>query len=265
MGGLRRVLFLAIAGVLIARAAGAQPPGGLVLRPQDTFKGLKGHVSVMLSGGFDLDVFGDVVTGVLGHRDDAQLAIRAPRPWPDLYVAIPKRVEVAVGYAVTQKLEVVGRFSRANYTSQPLRDAGSFASLLGEGTVTLDLTPYRERSWEIGVRKHMKMTRRSKQYANLMYGLRTVEPIAAGISTTAPEGTIGTFRFYDRSKVKSISIEVGFTFEFGHVGLFTQVGARVQGRLKRIDEDLAPWSLELANNTGGRFYMPLQAGVLFRL
>jgi hypothetical protein len=266
----RRALLALLPCACVAVPASAQQPtppgGGLMLTTQDTFKGIKNHVSFMLSGGFDLDVFGDVISGALGQRaDGAELAIRATRPYPDVYVALPRRAQIALGFGLTQHNEIVARLSKATYTSEPLTDAGNFVGPEGEGGVTMDVSQCRERSWEVGWRHYMMMTKRVKQYANILGGVRTIQPISAAISTE-PTGPIGDFRLYDLSKVKTLAVEVGLTVELkGHAGVFAEVGAHAQQKLKRDDEDLKTWGLEPVNNTGGRFYMPFQVGFIFRL
>ena len=170
-----------------------------------------------------------------------------------------------VGYGLFQRDEIIARVSRATYTSDPLEQAGNFAGSAGRGDLTVTFSQYRERTWEVGWRHYLVMTRRAKQYANMIYGIRTVDPISAAFVVSDPVGSIGTFKLYDRSKLQTFSLEVGLTLEAAHVGVFAQVGARFQQRLTRNDEDLKLWSLEPVNDTGMRFYMPLQFGVLLRL
>ena len=265
---IRRVLgpfLLAVALLLPSTARGQQPPAGAFRMPAAPVRPIRHHISFMLSGGFDLDVFGNVIEGALGQRGGAQVAVRQSVAWPDIYVAVPKRADFSVGFGVFKKDEVVARVSRAIYTSEPLTDAGNYAGGGLVGDLTIDVSQYRERAWEIGMRHYLVLTPKVKQYANFMWGVRTIEPISANLVVSEPTGSIGTFRLYDQSKVKTISLEIGLTFEFGRVGLFAQVGGRYVYRLKRNDDELAEWSLQALNNSGSRFYMPAQFGVLFRL
>ena len=260
-------VMLTAATLLLADTASAQQPAPqtLQLAPKAAPGGVKYHASFMLSGGFDLDAFGTVLEATLGSQGSAQVAVRQSVAWPDIYVTVPKRAEFSVGFGIFQKDEIVARISRATYTSDPLADAGNFASPSAFGDLTVDVSQYREQSWEIGLRHYLVNTPRIKQYANIMYGVRTVQPISANLTGSDGVGSIGTFRLYEQAKLKSYSLEMGLTFEFGHVGVFAQVGGRFVERLKRTDEDLATWSLEALNNSGSRFYMPAQFGVLFRL
>lgn len=262
------MVLAAAAGLLSASEARAQQapaPGAFQLIPAEPLQSVRYHASFMLSGGFDLDVFGNVLEGALGARDRAQLAVRQSVPWPDVYVAVPKRAELTVGFGVFRKDEVVLRLSHTTYTSEPLQDAGNYVEPGAAGDLTVGVSRYRERSWEIGWRHYLVLTRRVKQYANMIYGIRTVDPISADFLVSEPVGRIGTFRLYDRSEVPTISLELGLTFEAAHVGVFAQVGGRWQGKLRRNDDELAAWSLQGVNNTGPRLYIPLQFGVLFRL
>ena len=263
---LRRVLSAFVVCAAMAAPARAQLIAPATpLMPQETLKGIEHHISFMISGGFDLDVLGYIVLGAVGAHDGTPLALREAHNWPDIYVAVPKRTQIALGYGVFQHDEIVGRLSRATYLSQPLTDAGNLASPNGSMVLGLDLSPYREKAWEVGWRHYMAMTRRYKQYANILYGVRTIDPIAVTFSTPGVTDPLGTLRLYDRSQVKSFGLEIGFCLEFGHAGVFAETGAHWQRRLKRVDDDLATWSLEGINDTGVRFYMPLQFGLVFRL
>jgi hypothetical protein len=254
-------VFVSIGAPAFAQPA---PQAPVRLTVADPFQGIKKQVSLSLSGGFDLDVIGSYANGVLGRQGDAQVAIRQAVPWPDAYVAVPKRLEFVIGYGFAQKDEVVLRLSRAVYPASRTADVGNYVDDAGEQVLTLDVSPYKEQSWEIGLRHYMTMTRRAKQYVNIMYGNRMIDPLAATFRL-GTDNSLGTFRFYDKSTVKTFGLEMGLTIERGRAGAFAQVGARFVRRLKRNDEDLAPWAMEFANNTGVRFYMPLQFGVLFRL
>jgi hypothetical protein len=269
----RTLIVIVFAGLGLAAPARAQAPAGgqlppaapIELKAQDAVPGLKYHASFQISTGFDLDVLGNIINGALGTIGTSQIAIRQARPYPDIYVTVPKRSQVTAGFGVFQHDEIIGRISRATYTADPLTDAGNFAGAAGNETVAVAFSPYREKTWEVGWRRYFVMTRRAKQYANFLYGVRTVDPISGVFSVSGPEGTLGTARMYDRSKLKSFSLEVGLTYEMAHAGLYVEFGGRWQQKLKRIDDDLAVWGLQEANNTGIRFYMPLQFGVLFRL
>jgi hypothetical protein len=259
------LLFLAaFASPAFAQPAPPPAPPG-VLTVADSFKGIKKQLSFAFSGGYDLDVIGSYANGVLGRRDTTQVAIRQALPWPDAYEAIPKRTEFALGFGFAQKDEVVLRLSRAHYPASRAEDVGNYVDDVGEQVLSLDVSPYKELSWEIGLRHFMKMKRRSKLYVNLMYGNRIIEPLSAAFQLGNAGESIGTFRFYDKSTVKTFGLEMGLTIERGRAGVFTQVGARFVRRLKRNDEDVAAWEMQFVNNTGVRFYMPLQFGVLFRL
>src|SRR5581483_8978990 len=148
-----RLVFAALS-VLVPAAAIAQQqpppgrPGGTALIAKDDYKGIKHQFSFAISGGFDLDVLGDLVNGSLGQQGDTQVAIRQAQAWPDIYVAVPKRAELTIGYAVFERDEVIARVGRATYTSDPLTTAGNYATPLATGDVTLAMTQYRERAWE---------------------------------------------------------------------------------------------------------------------
>ncbi len=238
------------------------PPAGAML-PKPNIKGVKYHVSLMVSGGFDMDLFGDFVEGQLGLHDGHQLAIREPRPWPDVYVKVPRRRQATVGFGVFKKDEIIARVSKADYTATPMTDAGSYAGDTANEPMTLAVSPYHERSLEFGWRHYLVMTPRVKQFANIVFGHRTIQPISGVLSI--PEGTLGTVRLYDRSRVKTFSLEIGLSVEAAHMGVFVNSGIRWSHRLSRNDTDLIDFGLTKINNSGPRIYMPLQFGLLFRL
>jgi len=259
------IVFSGIAAPVLAQTPAGQPPKPIELKSNEGVLSLKYHATFQISGGFDLDVLGNVINGAIGAIDGQPTAIRQARPYPDVYVDVPKRAQISVGFGVFSRDEIIGRLSRATNPSQPLTDAGNIATPGGSKDLTVTFSPYREHAWEVGWRRYFVMTRRAKQYANFVYGVRTVDPISATFGITGADGTLGVARFYDRSKLKSFSLELGLTYEIAHIGLYAEVGGRWQQKLKRTDEDLATWSLQAANDTGIRFYMPLQFGVLFRL
>lgn len=228
-----------VCGMLAAAApARAQQAAPVQLIPDEKTPPIKHHATFTLSGGFDLDVIGSIVTGALGQKDDAQLAIRQTLPWPDLFVTLPKRAEFSAAFGVFEKDEAVVRLSKASYAADPLTDAGNFAGRAGDGVLTLQLSEYREQSWEIGFRHYLMNKSKAKQYANLMYGRRDIDAMSMRLSAPSPIGPIGTFRLYEKSSVPTFSLEVGMTWEFGHVGVFGQVGGRWVSRMKRDDTDL---------------------------
>jgi hypothetical protein len=261
----RRLLLLCAVCTLWAAPALAQAPaGGVRLTGEDPFRGVKNQVSFLLSGGFDMDVIGNIANGALGGRDTTQVAIKQALPWTDVYTSIPRRAELAVGFGLREKDEIVLRLSRATYPTGLAADAGNYVDDDGNVILDVEISPYKERSWEIGLRHYMKMTPKVKQYVNLMYGNRMIQPIDA-VLLPRDRAPLDTIRLYDRSTVKTFGLEMGLTREYARMGVFVQVGARFVRRMKRNDEDLAPWRLEFVNNTGVRFYMPLQFGALFRL
>jgi hypothetical protein len=244
--------------------AQAPPAGGLRLTAEDPFKGVKNQVSFVLSGGFDMDVIGNVANGALGGRDTTQVAIKQTLPWTDVYTSVPRRAELVVGFGLRQKDEIVVRLSRATYADGLAVDAGNYVDDEGNVVLDLEVSPYKEQSWEIGLRHYMKMTPKVKQYVNLMYGNRIIQPMTMVFRPVDREPG-APLRLYDKSTVKTFGLEMGLTRERGRAGVFLQIGARFVRRMKRNDEDLALWKLEFVNNTGVRFYMPVQFGVLFRL
>lgn len=242
-----------------------QAPGQAPLALEDRYLGLKHHASFAISGGFDLDFIGDIINGGLGSIDDRQIAVRQAQPWPEVYVALPKRAQASVGFALFQHDEIVARVSQAHYVSEPLGNAGNFAGTAGNETITVNFSDYRERAWEVGWRHYLIATRTFKQYGNILFGVRTVDPIRATIIASGPENTLGTVRMYGRSKCNTVTLEMGLSVERGHFGLYTEVGLHWQNKLTRDDTDLVPWLLQPINNNGPRVYMPLQFGLVFRL
>ena len=265
---IERALLLALfCGWATSRASAQGPPdlGTPVPSPEPAFQGIKHHASFMISGGFDLDVFGNFIEGGLGARDGHQIAVRQALPWPSVYIAVPRRAQASVGFGVFQHDEIVARASKADYVGGVIDDIGNLAGTAGNETVTIAFSQYHERAWEAGWRHYLVMTRRVKQYVNMLYGIRTVQPISGTYSTSGPEGTLGTLRLYDESRCKTVSLEMGLSVEVSHVGFFVEAGFRWQQKLNRQDNELAAWSLQPVNNTGLRFYIPAQFGIVFRL
>ncbi len=263
----RALVVAAIASVWMTSSASAQqaglpPPAPNKIAEQAQFS-VKHHFSFFLSGGWDLDVIGNLLKQTEGSFNGQQVIIEPPQTaYTDIYVATPKRGEAAVGFGISKRSEIVFRVSQARYQSSPAAIGAPNDAL------TVSMTPYREQSLELGLRHYFATGRTFRRYANFMFGQRKIDALSGtftGDPTFLTDPNIGVLRLYGASTVPSISLEFGQTYETKHIGIFLEGGMRWQQRLNRIDDDLTPLGLQLANNTGGRLYIPLQFGVLFRL
>jgi hypothetical protein len=254
------VIGLSLAAPAFAQTAGQQPPPiGPTTRtkPHESWS-LKGHLSLQVSGGFDLDVFGNILAVSQGKPTPSQSLIVSTTAYPDTYVKTPRRAEAAVGFGIFARDEVFARVSRTQYSATPLNVGVDRAGM----AATLSL--YKEQSVEVGLRHYFNTGTKRRTYVAISGGQRKINPLSGEFAPLLGD-SLGTLRLYDASKVKTISVEFGFTYEMKHLGVYFEGGVRWQDKLTRQDADLTVWGLDTANDTGGRLYMPVQFGFLFRL
>ena len=252
------MVVLATAGAAPALAqAGAGPQRQpTTLKPHSNWT-VKGHLSLQLSTGLDLDAFGNITDVGVGQRGTQPLVINLTG-YPDTYVTTPHRERIAIGLGFARRAEVFVQASRTTYTGTPVGVGVENANM------TMDISPYKEVAFDVGLRKYFNTGESRRIYVALSGGQRKIDAISAVFD---PEvgASLGRLRLYDASKVKSFGVEFGITLEGKHVGLFFDGGARWQGKLKQLDDDLLVFGLEKGNDTGARFYMPVQLGLLIRM
>jgi hypothetical protein len=263
----QRVLLSAMLAIGVsapAFAQGVQPVPASPAARQTKAKAnwtLKHHLSLQVSGGFDLDVFGSILAVGVGTRETpefTQTLVINKTAYPDAYVATPRRSEAAIGFGIFSRDELFARVSRATYLAQPIGVG------VEQAKMTAALSPYKETSLEFGLRHYFNTGSTRRTYVAISGGQRNIRAIS-GVFTPDFGDSLGTLRLYDASKVTTMSLEFGTTVEYKHIGVYLEGGARYQGRLTRNDSDLAVWKLETANNTVGRLYMPVQFGFILRL
>jgi hypothetical protein len=269
---------LAVCGsLLVATVAAAQgpPPGDPAALPP-TELGIKGRLSIMASGGLDLDVFGEVVTFGLSCDNNLttgptaciqqQRIIQVERVshYPDVYVSVPKRLNASVGFGIFQKDELIVQVSQSRSAAAPNIRVGNLISAEGNRPLRATFTTYEDRAIEGGLRHYLKATGRTKSYVNLTYGRRMVEAITADLLATGSDGNVGTVRFYDKATLSTAAMVFGITIERGLIGGYLEAGFRWTPKLVRQDDDLRPLAIETINNTGPRTYMPVNVGLLLR-
>ncbi len=273
-GGVGPLLFVCL---WVATPAVAQvPPQGPVASLGPVELGIKGRLSLMVSGGLDLDVFGDVV--VPGVSCDPSVSdvpsacntqtrimqVERPRHYPDVYVSTPKRWHASVGFGFAQKDELVVQVSGNRSAAEQNITIGELLSGEGNRPLRATFTSYEDLAIEGGLRHYFKAVGRSKSYVNLLYGRRKVEAIAADLIATGNDGQIGTVRFYDTATLNTAAIVFGVTYERYLVKIFVEGGFRWTAKLPQQDDDLRQLGVDMINNSGARIFMPASAGLLLR-
>jgi len=266
-----------LGSLLVATVAAAQgPPPGTPAALPPTELGIKGRLSIMASGGLDLDVFGEVVTFGLSCNNDLttgptaciqqQRIIQVERVshYPDVYVSVPRRLNASIGFGIFQKDELIVQVSRSRSAADPGIRVGTLITAQGNRPLRGTFTTYEDRSIEGGLRHYLKPTGRAKSYVNITYGRRMVEAITADLVATGSDGNVGTVRFYDKATLSTASVVFGVTIERGLIGGYLEGGFRWTPKLVRQDDDLRPLGIEMINNTGPRTSMPVNVGLLLR-
>jgi hypothetical protein len=266
-----------LGSLLVASVAAAQgpPPGDQVALPK-TELGIKGRLSVMASGGLDLDVFGEVVTFGLScdntlttgptacNQQPRIIQVDRIAHYPDVYVSVPKRLNASVGFGIFQKDELIVQVSRSSSAAEPGIRIGNLISAQGTRPLNATFTTYQDTSIEGGLRHYLKAVGRSKSYVNLTYGRRMVEAITADLIAAGTDGNVGTVRFYDKATRSTAAVVFGITFEKGMIGAYLEAGFRWTAKLVGQDGDLEPLAISVINDTGQRIFMPANVGILFR-
>lgn len=258
----------------VAAAQGPPPKDPAALPPTEL--GIKYRLSLMASGGLDLDVFGEVVT--IGLSCDNEITtgptacIQQQRivqvdqllHYPDVYIRTQRRLNASAGFGIFQKDEIIVQVSRSSSAAEPNIRLGNYIS--GEGTRPLraTFTTYKDQSIEGGLRHYLKAVGRSKSYINLLYGKRRIEAITADLVAAGNDGQLGTVRFYDKATVSTAAVVFGVTYEKGIFGGYVEAGFRWTAKLPQQDGDLSALGVAMINDTGSRIFMPANVGLLVR-
>jgi hypothetical protein len=266
-----------LGSLLVATVAAAQgPPPGAPASLPPVELGIKGRLSIMASGGLDLDVFGEVLNFGLSCDNDLtegptaciqqQRIVQVERAihYPDVYVSVPKRLNASIGFGIFQKDELIVQVSRSSSAAEPDVNIGNMLSAEGNRPLRGTFTTYKDTSIEGGLRHYFKATGRAKSYVNLTYGRRMVEAITADLIAAGSDGNLGTIRLYDKATLSTAAAVFGITVERGLIGMYLEAGFRWTAKLVRQDDDLRPFSLEGINNTGPRTTMPANIGLMLR-
>jgi hypothetical protein len=175
----------------------------------------------------------------------------------DIYTKTPHRVRASLGFGFAGPNEVFVRYSQAEYTSERA-DAGG----LGTAHLFIDLSKYRDRTIEFGLRHYMSTTG-VRKFISIAIGSKRLKAITGTL--TAGTTPLGEVAMYDAGSRRTYALEFGAIFQKKHVGVFIEGGVQITSGLLRNDTDLAGFGLADVNNTGGRFYMPAHVGFIFRL
>lgn len=274
----RALSLLLLAGVLglasVAAAQGPPPKDPAALPPTEL--GIKYRLSLMASGGLDLDVFGEVVNFGLScdnnltegptacNQQQRIVQVDQLLHYPDVYIRTQRRFNASAGFGIFQKDEIIVQVSRSSSAAEPNIRLGNYIS--GEGTRPLraTFTTYKDQSIEGGLRHYLKAVGRSKSYVNLLYGRRRVEAITADLVAAGNDGNLGTVRFYDKATLSTAAIVFGVTYEKGIFGGYLEAGFRWTAKLAQQDGDLSALGVAMINDTGSRIFMPANVGILVR-
>jgi hypothetical protein len=251
---------MCLAGTAPAWAQVQAPP---VAARTNVDQGIRGKFSLMGSFGFDLDLFGDVLSATQVDLPTRFIQIPEQVGYAQVYAATPRRLQVSAGFGVFQRRELIVQFSQTTNSASPT-EVGLILTATGTRPLIATFPSYKDQSIEGGLRNYFKATGPSRKYVNLLYGRRTVEAISAQITGGAPDKDLGTLRLYDKASVPTAAIVFGVTYERGPIGIFVEAGIRWTQRLPRQDDDLRTGKLESLNNTSSRTFMPAHIGIVLR-
>lgn len=255
-------------------AAQARPSDATIIKPIET--GVKGDLTLMVSGGFDLDFLGEVLGyGVSCDPDVTEGATACTQQtriltvdrlvhWPDAYSSLPRRATATLGFGIFNKDELIVSVSIGRATGVQNLRVGEVISLEGRRNMNVAFSEYKDRTIEGGLRHYLKAVGSVKGYVNLTYGIRQIEAITGTFTGSGNDGNVGTLRLYDKATLPTAGIVFGAAFERGRIGFHIESGFRWTRRMTRQDDDLRPIAMVDINNTAQRVFLPANLGVVFR-
>ena len=249
--------------LLVAAPAWAQVEVPKAATRPGVDRGVRGTFSLMASYGLDLDLFGEVLNPALGETPERIVQVPNQIPYPQVYVATPRRLLVTAGFGVFQRRELIVQYSRTENAADPSA-VGEVLTASGRRALTGTFTAYKDQSLEGGLRHYFKATGPSRKYVNLLFGRRKTEAISARMTGGPADSDLGDLRLYDKASVPTAAIVFGATWERGFIGVYVEAGVRWTQRLPRQDDDLRVHMLEGINNTGSRTFMPAAIGIVIR-
>jgi len=218
---------------------------------------LKGHWSLGLQGGTDIELSGNVHTAGSGSVLALPTEVQS-KSYADVYNP-GFRGEVSIGYGVAEKGEVFLRGSYYSMNSDTLQ-VGTVAGL----TLNADFAQYKEWGAELGFRYFFSADKPLRPYIAPVAGLRFISAIPATFSVPAAGVVLPDVPFFDKSTVGVFGADLGFTYDVSRsVYLGVEAGIRYQTAPSRLN-GLAGTGLESINDTGSRWSLPVLATVGFR-
>jgi hypothetical protein len=255
-------------------AAQARPGDATMIKPIET--GVKGDLTLMVSGGLDLDFLGEVLGyGVSCDPDLTEGSTACSQQtrivtvdrlvhWPDAYSSLPTRATATLGVGIFNKDELIVSVSMGRATGVQNLRVGEVISLEGRRNMNVAFSQYKDRTIEGGLRHYLKAVGTVKGYVNLTYGIRQIEAITGTFAGSGNDGNVGTLRLYDKATLPTAGIVFGAAFERGRLGFFVESGFRWTRRMTRQDDDLRPLAMEAINNTTQRVFLPANLGLVLR-
>lgn len=252
----------------------AKPADATLIKAIDT--GVKGDISLSVSGGLDLDFLGEVLG--YGISCDPELTAGATAcnqqtriltvdrlvHWPDAYSTIPTRVTATLGIGIFNREELIVSVSMGRGTGIQNLRVGEVISLEGRRDMNVAFSQYKDRTIEGGLRHYLKAVGSVKGYVNLTYGIRQIEAITGTFAGSGNDGNVGTLRLYDKATLPTAGVVFGASFDRGLLGFYVESGFRWTRRMVRQDDDLRPLAMVDINNTTQRVFLPANLGIVIR-
>lgn len=173
------------------------------------------------------------------------------RDWSDIYGG-GFEMRVGVGYAATERLEIIGTFLYARQDADEI-SVGTVAGL------DLRSTFGNVRSWglEGGLRWHFSPQAAVNPYIAVAGGLRRFDAMPATFTVPAAGVVLADTPFYDESAVPTFGGDVGVQLAVApRLRLGVEAGLRWSGNLSDL-EGLAGTGLENLNDSSSRWTLPV--------
>jgi hypothetical protein len=239
------------------RVAAAAVAAGAFVSGSAGAEGIEGRWSVAFQGGTDLELGGDVHDGGSGTVLTLPTRVEA-RSFGDVYDP-GFRGQLEVGYGLTPRGELFLRGTYYKMESETLQ-VGTVAGL----ALDADFADYEEWGGELGYRHYFRADEPLKLHVGAVAGLRFVSSLPSTFSVPAAGVVLSDVPFYDSSTVGVFGADLGVSYDLGEqFALGLETGPRYQTGPGDL-EGLAGTGLEVINDTGSRWSMPIVATLRLR-
>ena len=221
---------------------------------------IMGRWSILLQGGTDLELSGDVMTDGSGPLLGRPATVQATS-FEEAYDP-SVRGQVILGYGVSPHSEILMCGTYYKMTSNQFQPG-----TVGGAPFLAELSTYKEWGIELGYRRYLSVQGSVKPYLALSGGMRVLELTSADFEVPEFEIALIDYPYWNGSRMGVFGAELGFLYNTkGRVLLGLEVGIRYQTKPSRspLPFPFEDSDLENINATGSRWSVPLLVSLGYR-